>query len=192
MKYAGNITIFDESGNTVYEHDLTADEMIEILLTQEVASTKSEAAPVPAPTEHISAGPIGQRKTRICSLCGKIGHDVRKCEKNEPRTFGLDTGIVSQTIRAVRRCGNCGSTGHQRQTCVSSNPASSPAERGMALEKTQWETVKKRFSEGVPGGDIADEVMSSVSEVRVAAAASSFLDYIRRRREAAKLAETVN
>jgi hypothetical protein len=92
MKYAGSIAIYDDEGNVAYERDLSADEMMDLLLE---ALANPEVGDVDEPEEEVEAEPEPARKRtppatdaqpaaegkkpRLCGNCGKPGHTVRTC-----------------------------------------------------------------------------------------------------------------
>lgn len=84
MKYSGGITIYDEESNTVFDRELTQDEIIEALLAanakpkveQSVAvdtSTKEKKVKVSAATP-----PVGKGQ-KVCKECGTPGHMRKTC-----------------------------------------------------------------------------------------------------------------
>lgn len=83
MKYTGTISITDEDGNIVYDQELSADEIIEMLVKNRSAAPRFEDVRVAtAKVEKVSkkVGKSG-RKITTCSNCGVEGHKKTTCSR---------------------------------------------------------------------------------------------------------------
>ncbi len=183
MKYAGTVSIVDDEGNEVFTRELTADEMIDELLARK------------EPTPERPTNETDGRRGRKCSVCGKHGHNVVTCPENErghpnaSKNPTLKGGSLEKT-RAPRHCSQCGKEGHMRRFC----PGSAGYEETKGSEATinevqgrnqdrrltnsEFVKIRERHSQGLPGGDIADEFNCSVDEVRRAVSAPHYMGYI--------------
>ena len=98
MSYRGSIFIFDEDGNTVFEQELSQDQIIETLIASHRDDEPDEEEEKFAAIDRANAAgvPYGDRRYKAnkqpaqspestytkkyrCSFCKKLGHSVRTC-----------------------------------------------------------------------------------------------------------------
>lgn len=76
MRYSGTIFIVDDEGNSVFERELSEDEIVEAILAAVPGDEAVETA-----TEDVNTPPLtkGEKRIRACGMCGKPGHTARTC-----------------------------------------------------------------------------------------------------------------
>ncbi len=115
-KYAASITILDQDGNTVYDRELTQDEIVSELLTKRVVPDFKEGAVIESeeeveeapkkrrgrPKKETDKAPKNKRvqkgEKRTCSICHEKGHIAKTCPK-DPRFAYKEKPFTSQATR---------------------------------------------------------------------------------------------
>lgn len=121
MKYGGTITILDDQGETVFERELTSDEMIaEILFGSRSNLETSRVGVIPAWSEKAKKRMSKTRKKGTCGSCNETGHNASTCPSKK------NTGKVVKTngtLKQNRACSICDKPGHNAKTCPQNTPA---------------------------------------------------------------------
>lgn len=137
MKYAGNITIVDDQGNTVFERELSADEMVEVLLKKdEVTEADLDAA-----LEGVEGG--------VETAPAPAKRQYKKREKQtEPKKLHSTRGGEGKTC--------CGSKGRHFKWCKEAGGSGNPKDalpkpahdHGRILSEEEWETCRDMHDQG--------------------------------------------
>lgn len=137
MRYAGNITIYDDQGNVVFERDLTQDEMIETLLARTVQS--------PAPVdEDITVG-------IVAAPSRKRGRPAKTSQAWASSGFNPKNRAPEAAI-AKGGCKTCGKKGHYAKTCpdklgtssiIRELPKPTKRDHGRVLNEAEFDIVKE-------------------------------------------------
>jgi hypothetical protein len=81
MTFSYSLVVVDEDANVVIAQELTPDAAVKILA--DVLAARAAQSPKPLTIrdrqKELEATEPVSRKHRVCSICGKPGHDVRKC-----------------------------------------------------------------------------------------------------------------
>lgn len=93
MSYNGNITIFNEDGDVVFDKELSTDEIIEALIASHDEVEGAEEKKEGEDKEEQRA------KVRLCSFCKKPGHIARNC----PNADGTPT--VARKVTDMKEFG---------------------------------------------------------------------------------------
>lgn len=169
--------IVDDEGNSAYERELTADEIVDELLSHQVKATfmvSRESLPDTTGTDDEPGMPIGRR----CGSCGKYGHSRRTCpdlkETAEPKPASLGKG--------GKRCGYCGVAGHMVKTCSVKRKDQSAAEEREPLDEEQWlEASTACTRKLISAEECAEESGLPVEEVRIVYKSSTYEHYLQLR-----------
>jgi hypothetical protein len=147
-KYAGSISIVDDQGNTVFERELTADEMVAALLEEKQLDRDVDAA--------------------LAGTEGGVETTTRAYKKREkpaaPKKLHYDRGEAkpccgSKGSRHYKWCKEVGGTGssdvavvpkgkrpyHRKDAAL---PKPEKADHGRVLTVEEWETVRDMHREG--------------------------------------------
>ena len=126
MKYAGNITIVDDQGEAVFEHELSADEIIDVLLKR------------PEEPEHEEDAEPQKAKVRKCGTCSKKGHTSRKCPGVE--RYSADP-MQGQHTEGKPCCGSLGFK--HKKNCPERNVAPMPPRAELEpLDEAQYDELR--------------------------------------------------
>lgn len=132
---------------------------------------------------------LSERNRIDTELAEIFGEPVSAIQAGEPRqkrkyTKRVDIENMKKPERE-RKCGQCGKPGHMRKTCPGSpgfEERQNQESVSVALNKNDFDVVRERAQAEVSRGDIAEEVGCDLREVNLAIIATSFLDYIKRRK----------
>lgn len=107
-------------------------------LEQELEELLGSPAPTAAPKDKkAEKDERAGKKVRVCSICGKPGHDVRKC----PRGVGMHPDNPKPS-KGREPCAECGSTGTRHfKTC--SRPKGAAPTKAFASPDTSAEIPKE-------------------------------------------------
>jgi Zinc knuckle len=101
MSYNGNITVYDDDSNVVFERELSSDEIIKVILEQ-----SQPVADEPEEEENELTLPAKRKGGRLCSNCQKPGHTARTCTERQP---------VGKKAANGAGCEECGSKGKRHK-----------------------------------------------------------------------------
>lgn len=91
-RYTGTVIVLNEDGETIFERELTSDEIIdEILKGSNKGSSEEEVEePEETPRRKYTKKKKGKRGgKRPCKICGEFGHNKRTCPENPDRSVLL-------------------------------------------------------------------------------------------------------
>ena len=162
MKYSGSITVIDDQGNTVFERELSADELIEhVLLGAKREDTVGRADFVP---------PVVPVAT--------IKRAYKKRDKG-------DNESVKKPVASGRKFGEpkpcCGSKSNRCfKTCTTQAKADSPDRpAGGKFSEATFNTIKDLFEAGLTSDAIAGEKGFNLTEVMKIRKAHNYDQYFR-------------
>lgn len=156
MRYTGRVVITDESGATVFERELTPQDMLDILLSPAAGRTYS-----------INDAP---RETSDGKKSFRAGLALAA------RTNGATPPAIAK--KGVRKCGNCGRLGHSRRTCG----APLPIPKGPPLSEEEFDQVKSLQDDGIGmnAKEIMDELaLEDMQQVNYAILSPTYATYLR-------------
>lgn len=141
-KYHGTIAIYNDKGDSVFERDLTADEMLDCFVEKETGVTIT-----PANVHEIFES--AKKKLRA---------------QNKPK-HGPGGGRPQKKGRKERVCGKCGEPGHNAKTCGRAKHV----EKSLAAETAEWEADKAAKARKLLEGRVRRMVEGglSVEEIKV-------------------------
>lgn len=146
MKYAGTINIVNDVGDSVYERELTADEMIECFINAAANPVLEDVVPEQEPEivsgygkraiVHACCGSKGYKHKKDCTSVAKHG-TVPSAFKEGPRNATKTAPIPG--------CSECGSKGwtHKKDCPEDATPPPYKGEaKGVKLNEEQFDLVK--------------------------------------------------
>lgn len=153
MKYAGNISILDDEGNTVFERELTDDEIVEAILASVPDGTEAEPdedEPLPAPKKKAEKAKGKSWVEKSC--CGSKGaRHMKTCIGGTEPVLGI------------------GARAKADQAAWDSYEA--------PIQQDQFDDIKSLQLDGMSTANIAAETELDVIEVELAMKARTLEDY---------------
>lgn len=208
MKYAGNVTILDDEGNSVFERELTADEIIDELVKDRQTVSRPIDPPRPAEEEDMRPGKKKKRKKTTCSKCEETGHTAKTCGREEkaPKqkkekksrkglTFEHKPCCGSNGPRHKKDCPELKRTHPLRQwqdpkprttedTSADSNQEERELVKTEKMEHFKYREVKKDQQSGISALDSSTSQNVPHEEVKFAYASDNYGQYLINRSKA--------
>jgi len=166
MKYVGNITIFDDQGDTIFERNLTEDEIVEAILASVPGETEEQEE------EEAERLPEKRATGRRCGNCGKQGHTKPTCPVYE----GVSTGPVDDDDDEFRPCCGSSTRGRHKAKCSEAGKNLKYPNRVGANRRTI--DNRQPFSE--PTFNVVKTLLEEGSVDQVAGAKGLDIDEVRR------------
>ena len=176
MKYAGNIMIVDDEGKIVYDRDLSADELIDELLTKhlEIVNVPMDTVPPPAAARTLESPTPGG-----CASCGSHRRHKKDCAHAPPKP-GKKEVRAKPVVKATKTCKLCGEEGHTSRNCGDEEEDDEPTK---ALSHSQYNDVHRGKVDGLKSAEVAGEMNVPLKEVNIAFSSPSYDYYLDHRED---------
>lgn len=170
MKHGGCITIVDDSGNVVYERELTADEMIAEILRKPEEATLEEVDSAVEEVKKETAAPA-KKNAKVCKTCGKPGHMQKTC----PQQRIVDRDMAPDPVAGAYLKEQVAPAENVPETAP---PGSHEVVNMSPMSKQNFEVLKEMQLEGQDVSEIAREISwENHADIEVALKSNNYLAY---------------
>lgn len=165
MKYGGTITILDDQGETVFERELTADEMIdEILRGKQFSAVEVVEGPERTDVTVTLPPPVAPapraKGQKLCKACGQPGHMQKTCPQ------------------ALEAAGHAAHAASAMADVVEERGGDRDVVNMSPMSKTQFEDLKEFQLDEKSAEDISQEIgWDDLDDIEVALKSNSYLSY---------------
>jgi Zinc knuckle len=178
MSYTYTLTVFDEDGNIVVDHDLTPDEAVVILAK---AVKNKTVAPIQPPVLTI-ANRNPTKGMITCKKCGQKGHFAKTCSAQVEPAPKTDAPVRGE------RCTECHTTGSRHfKTCSrnrkETNPQFVSRETSVPREEPMTEAQYDKLRDDMFNKGFSTLIYSTANKIRpreinVAIRSTDYDDYL--------------